>query len=89
MLTLFLFSSCQKEDLAQSLNSVPKSNVIQEEFENPEGETVIGERKENPFKTATMRQAYANLGGNNKGGEKDITVRTTHLYIKFLPQDTA
>ncbi len=89
VLSLFLFSSCQKEDFTQSLNSIPKSNETEEEFENLEGETVIGERKENPFKTATMRQAYTNLGGNNKGGEKDITVRTTHLYIKFLPQDTA
>jgi hypothetical protein len=64
----------------KSINDVANNNA-QIPTENDEGMTVIGKRKKNPFTVANMKTAYANGGSG-------LNIRTTHLYVKFLPQDS-
>lgn len=44
--------------------------------------TVLGNKKENPYKVENMRKAYQNL---YKNGKRNIA--TSDLYIKFKPRD--
>lgn len=45
---------------------------------------VLGEKLENPYSLANMKQAAENLAStNSKGGQPDIT--PSHLYVKFKP----
>jgi hypothetical protein len=71
----------------ESINNVANNNA-QIPTENDEGMTVIGKRKKNPFTVANMKTAYANIGGKDKNGGSGLNIRTTHLYVKFLPQDS-
>lgn len=57
------------------------------------GCTVLGERIPLPYTTDVMRQAIASLKAGNKsaevGGMSDDDIRTTHLYLRFAPRDSA
>ena len=56
-----------------------------------EGMIQIGEKLENPYTVKNMQKAWELLFEKNPNGRtagKDI-VRTTHLYIRFVPKDSA
>ncbi|MFZ6008884.1 MAG: hypothetical protein ACOYXT_00945, partial [Bacteroidota bacterium] len=52
--------------------------------------TVLGKKLKNPFAVETMRQAYANLqrGAVGRTHSDELDIRTTHLYVKFIPKDS-
>lgn len=54
---------------------------------------MLGERIPLPYTTDVMRQAIASLKAGNKsaevGGMSDDDIRTTHLYLRFAPRDSA
>jgi hypothetical protein len=70
----------------ESINNVA-NNDTKISSENDEGMTIIGKRKKNPFTVANMKTAYANISKDKNGGS-GLNIRTTHLYVKFLPQDS-
>lgn len=57
------------------------------------GCTVLGERIPLPYTTDVMRKAVASLKAGNKsaevGGMPEDDIRTTHLYLRFAPRDSA
>ncbi|MCG8384287.1 MAG: hypothetical protein MJA30_02000 [Cytophagales bacterium] len=56
-----------------------------------EGMIQIGEKLENPYSVGNMQKAWELLlekDPNGRTAGKDI-VRTTHLYIRFVPKDSA
>ncbi len=52
---------------------------------NTEGLTKLGKKLENPYTVENMRKAQENL--RTRGQSSEFNVRTTHLYLKFNPQD--
>ncbi len=72
--------ACEKNDLP--LNDEPLSPV----FENNNGMTVLGQKLENPYSVENMEKAYLNL--KSSGYETPgVQIETTHLYLRFLPQN--
>lgn len=68
---IVLSSSCQKTGIEPLVS-------------NDEGLIKLGQKLENPYTVANMRQAYANL--KSSGVEvPDLKIKTTHLYLRFLP----
>ena len=54
--------------------------------------TVLGKKLENPFTVDVMKKAYDNLRNSRSGGRlnsDELDIRTTHLYVKFLPKDSS
>ncbi len=47
---------------------------------------MLGEQLENPYTVENMKKALENLTANGKSSG-NTKVRTTHLYLKFSPQD--
>jgi len=49
---------------------------------------MIGKKLENLFSVTNMQKAYNNLKKNNINGRaKELEIRATHLYVRFLPKD--
>ena len=72
--------SCQK-DIIELENEKPT-------FEQPISMTKLGKKLENPYAVTNMRKAWKNLqkaNSRNRVNGDEITVTTTHLYIKFNP----
>ena len=51
---------------------------------NTEGMIVLGEKLDNPYTVDNMNRAYINLKSFNPD-IPDISIKTTHLYIRFKP----
>lgn len=51
-----------------------------------EGQIVLGEQLENPYSIENIKKALENLTTNGKSSG-NVKVRTTHLYLKFKPQN--
>lgn len=79
LLLAFQFSSCEKEDV---LNQEVQEQVA------TETEIRVGEKVESPFLLRNMQRAVDSLSA--RSGLKSLTVlEPTHLYVRFLPADTA
>lgn len=67
----------ENNDLFQRKNASSDSEVI-----------VLGKQYPNPYSVRNMLAAYSELknSGENIG---NINIRTTDLYVRFLPKDTA
>ncbi|MCZ8355684.1 MAG: hypothetical protein O9340_13175 [Cyclobacteriaceae bacterium] len=73
-----LFSSCEKESL--TLTDVSEEPRM----------TKLGKKLKNPFSVANMQQAYKSLLEKNAGARvKDLEIRPTHLYVRYLPPNQA
>jgi hypothetical protein len=76
LLGVVLFTSCNKEEI---LSNEPGTQEM----------TRLGKQLENPYSVENMRIALENLqnsNDNNRMGD-GIEVITTHLYLKFKPQN--
>ena len=77
-----LMYSCQKEDdiLEQTLISqYPTEGIMK-----------LGKQLENPYSVENMSKASNNLkkkGGSAKSSGGEIEIKTTHLYVKFMPKN--
>ena len=57
-------------------------------FENLTDNLNGNKKPENPFTVLNMQKAYNNLKKNNANGRsKELEIRATHLYVRFLPKD--
>lgn len=71
------------------------SCMQEENFQNPvsakrEGEIVLGKKLKNPYSVENMQTAYENIRTKNpKGRTKELDIRATHLYVRFLPENYA
>ena len=90
-----LLYSCQQDD--EFLES--QQNIKPEIDYSNTNDIVLGEKLENPYAVATMKKALSNLNVTLKKAAtaqasaaktadviNTITVKPTHLYIKFLPK---
>ncbi|RJE74940.1 hypothetical protein BGP76_17630 [Reichenbachiella sp. MSK19-1] len=53
--------------------------------------TQLGKKLENPYTVENMQEALGNLGASNPQARSlasSITIAPSHLYIKFLPEDS-
>ena len=79
-----LFSSCQKDE---SLTLDEQTFLTQEDMQ---GMIKLGKRLENPYTIENMKKALSLLEERQKGrATEEINVRVTHLYLRFLPEDSA
>lgn len=90
---LFYLTGCSSDDLGK--------NEFAEvtETDSPEF-SVLGEKKNIAFSVENIRLAYENLkknktatqwrggGINNKSGNEEYEITTTHIYYRFSPQDS-
>lgn len=79
-LPLYVLTACVKGDFAAEQSSVSGDHDISG---LAHGEIVIGERLDNPYSTENMRNAYSSLYPTRS---RDV-VETTHLYVRFLPEN--
>ena len=95
----FAFTSCDKNDLNGSLQTGKNSTLSQEENGSRAIRPIIlGEQKENPFSLENMKIALDTLkkivNESDQSALKakavdEIELKTTDLYVRFLPQDSA
>jgi hypothetical protein len=77
-------SSCQiKEDIPpQDEQFLTESDM--------KGMTKLGKQLENPYSVENMRKAYTSIKSSISTGRiasEEIEIKTTHLYLKFKPQN--
>lgn len=73
---MLLLTSCSKD-------FVPKQEEI-----SKDNQIVLGEKLENPYSLINMQKALDNLA--NREGLKSVSeLQPTHLYVRFLPKDSA
>lgn len=78
--------SCQKEIETNPDNQGRANDDIE-----PQGMIVLGKKLENPYSLKNMKKAYENLknsGQLKSGSVEDFEITATHLYVRFLPEDT-
>lgn len=83
-----ILSACKKEEKnePQPSSSVSKPDVKTEP--NADSKIVLGERKKNPYSVENMKKAFASLSQENgRLAVDEGIVRTTHLYVRFLPSN--
>ena len=78
-----IFVGCQTQD--ESIT--PKIDNF-ESFAPEGNKMVLGEQLENPYSVKNMRKALGNLNANGRTANEDIEIKTTDLYIRFLPTDS-
>lgn len=83
MVILGITGSCQQEeDLSPDRDKFLNEGM--------KGMTKLGKQLENPYSVENMRKAYNNLKSSNTTGRTsgdEIEIITTHLYIKFKPEN--
>ena len=79
---LSMVYSCQKEE--ESSSSSSETGIKQ---------TVLGKELKNPYSVENMQKAYDNLQSSfRKAGMRvteEVQLERTHLYVRFLPKDSA
>jgi hypothetical protein len=76
--------SCQKEE---ALTPIVKNYLSEKDMI---GMTKLGKKLDNPYSVENMQKAWSNLKVSNTSGrvnEGEIEITTTHLYLKFKPQN--
>lgn len=79
-------TSCQKDENID----ISHSDLVYLTDADREGMTKLGKQLENPYAVNNMQKAWETLTNENSGGRissEEIEVRTTHLYIRFKPQN--
>jgi hypothetical protein len=89
---MLLTTSCEKEQLTAP-NDVTEAPIIEQGVSDTalnEGMIQLGKKLENPYSVENMRKAYQELISSGVLKSSPIvTIETTHLYVRFLPKDTA
>jgi hypothetical protein len=80
ILIVFSHGSCQFEEPPSIVKDEPVKTESNTEM------LVLGKKLENPYSVENMRKAFKNLSLNGRIEELDI--RTTDLYVRFLPKDS-
>ena len=86
------FLTCQKEDVLHQNDPIPNAeSVITTEPEFPPGDLmVLGPPLENPYSLENMKKALKSLRKSSRAElPGDYEVKTTHYYVKFLPENEA
>lgn len=90
------FFACEKEEpiLNDSENLQQEQGMLEEQSESI-GMTILGKQLENPYSVENMKKALEELQKDNllKSGNDSIElvnfeIKTTHLYVRFLPKDS-
>ena len=87
---IILLSSCKKELESVIQPDSPESSGNRSSYRvAADGKIVLGQKLQNPYTVETMKKAFSNLVKKTKGRvpESKSTVRTTHYYVRFLPQN--
>ncbi|MDN5201218.1 hypothetical protein QQ008_07590 [Fulvivirgaceae bacterium BMA10] len=80
---LFLVTSCFKEDISP-INNSSEPLYLSEDLK--QHMVKLGKKLENPYSVRNMKKAWESL--QRKGRYRNhVNVRTTHLYIRFVPED--
>jgi hypothetical protein len=77
-------SSCQIEE------DIPPQDEQFLTESDMKGMTKLGKQLENPYSVENMRKAYASIKSSISTGRiasEEIEIKTTHLYLKFKPQN--
>ncbi|MFZ6009848.1 MAG: hypothetical protein ACOYXT_05815, partial [Bacteroidota bacterium] len=71
---------CSPDELTQKHVSNVKARQI-----------VLGKKLQNPYSVKIMQQAYEKVRALNSAGrtQQELDIRTTHLYVRFLPANYA
>lgn len=83
-LPLIVLTACERE-LAADLDAGSGDDALSVP-EQLHGKIVLGKRLENPYSTENMQAAYSSLYSTRSS--RDV-VSTTHLYVRFLPENEA
>ncbi len=88
-----LITGC-KDSISEVETDIQQSNTFDTEQESL-GMTVLGKQLENPYSVENMKLALEELkkepqlkSGDNSLEFIEFEVKTTHLYVRFLPKDT-
>ncbi|HAA11016.1 MAG TPA: hypothetical protein DCE41_04680, partial [Cytophagales bacterium] len=89
--TLWLFVPALVACLLACQPEVPIELSEPSEIQEPQisSEIVLGKRLNNPYSLKNMRQAARNLSGTQPGGGSGEPLKATHLYVRYLPTETA
>ncbi|HEX2616293.1 MAG TPA: hypothetical protein VHL57_02060, partial [Flavobacteriales bacterium] len=78
-------SGCRQEPVVEPGGG--STDVLHAKYvDDPEGETVLGEERENPFTTRNMTRALSELRASGVEVPSNVYVRTTHHYVRYRPQ---
>ena len=83
-LPLIVLTACERK-LAADLDVGSGDDALSVP-EQLHGKIVLGKRLENPYSTENMQAAYSSLYSTRSS--RDV-VSTTHLYVRFLPENEA
>ena len=95
-ISTIILTGCSKD---KNLLSEQTEGPLKSSYSEPADEMILGNKIDNPYSVANMTIAYSNLiNKSSKGYSKEpdmfnnidlnVVVETTHLYIRFKPQDT-
>lgn len=76
-----MISSCRKTEVA------PKTTTIGTLNQKHLRKVSLGKQLENPYTVENMQKAFKDLIRTGKLTPKEIKVRATHLYLRFLPKN--
>jgi hypothetical protein len=87
--TVILFA-CKKIDKEEQISS-PTTQEKQTYVVSKDGKIILGKKLENPYSVQMMQKAYNSLKSKNSAriAEGESPVRTTHYYVRFLPENQA
>lgn len=81
-----LFTAC-KQELNNVKTPEPRTESATSYAPNPDHKIVLGKQLENPYTVENMKKAYQSLAKGARLSEESSPVRTSHLYVRFLPKD--
>ena len=84
LLPLLALAGCNEQDTDDLNRAFP----LKSDTSANGTQIVLGQKYDNPYSVRNMVAAYSDL---KNSGEQigNIQIRTTDLYVRFLPQDTA
>jgi len=85
IMSIVFFFGCQKDQSGIS-HDISNTEIGFEKLTiQSEGLIVLGKKLDNPYSVANMQQAYNNLLQDSTLTQS-LNIRTTHLYIRYLPK---
>ncbi|MCK4662900.1 MAG: hypothetical protein KAT68_08550 [Bacteroidales bacterium] len=87
---LFFCQSCKKEetfDQESSDTELQNGLLKSDNLDYSDGTIALGKKLENPYSIENMQIAYDNLKQKRSDFKPEFQVKTSHLYVRFLPRD--
>lgn len=86
---IFLFSCTKTELVTQAEDTQNFSSRIGGDIVYKEGtNTVLGEKKKNPYTVANMNSAWQNIATRGMSTSLNAKVYASYLYVKFAPKNS-